>query len=72
MRSSQIKERDQPALAQFALELSFPVSFTPWIWKTNLAVSRPIMVMLTVDGSAAVSNNPQCGTEGGAITPLFK
>jgi hypothetical protein len=30
---------------------AFPVSSTAWIWKTDLAVSRPIMVMDTADGS---------------------
>src|SRR3954447_3143294 len=30
---------------------TFPISFTPWIWKTDLAVSRPIMVTLIAGGS---------------------
>src|SRR4051794_11522559 len=30
---------------------AFPVSSTAWTWKTDLAVSRPIMVMDTADGS---------------------
>ena len=42
---------------------TFPVSFTPWIWNTDLAVSRPIMVMLMAGGSlVAGSDNPHFGT----------
>src|SRR4051794_38904016 len=45
------------------LSSTFPVSFTPWIWKTDLAVSRPIMLRLMAGGSLlAGSDNPQCGT----------
>jgi hypothetical protein len=36
-------------LRNFRLIHVFPTSFTPWIWKTDLAVSRPIMVMLIVN-----------------------
>src|SRR4051812_27801661 len=45
------------------LSSTFPASFTPWIWKTDLAVSRPIMLMLMVGGSPVAGfNDPQCGT----------
>ena len=41
----------------------FPVSSTAWIWKTDLAVSRPIMVMLMAgDSFVAGSDNPHDGT----------
>ena len=42
---------DPAVLRNFRLISAFPASFTPWIWKTDLAVSRPIMVMLIVGGS---------------------
>src|ERR1700688_4674530 len=38
-------------LRSLRLISTFPVSFTPWTWKTDLAVSRPIMVMLMAGGS---------------------
>src|SRR5689334_24898021 len=45
------------------LSSAFPASLTPWIWKTDLEVSRPIMLMLILGGSlVAGSNDPQCGT----------
>src|SRR3954471_11918711 len=57
------EERDQLAPAQLRPSSTFPVSFTPWIWKTDLAVSRPIMLMLIAGGSfVAGSDNPHFGT----------
>src|SRR5689334_25260965 len=45
------------------LSSAFPASLTAWIWKTDLEVSRPIVVMLMVGGSDATgSDNPQYGT----------
>jgi hypothetical protein len=45
----------------------------PWTWKTDLAVSRPIMVMLITGGSlSAGSDNPHSGTlmPLGAVHPI--
>src|SRR4051794_40229680 len=50
-------------LRSLRLISAFPASSTPWIWKTDLAVSRPIMVMLIADGSfVAGADNPHPGT----------
>ena len=38
-------------LESLRLITAFPASFTAWTWKTDLAVSRPIMVMLIAGGS---------------------
>ena len=38
-------------LRSLRLISAFPTSFTAWTWKTDLAVSRPIMVML-IGGAA--------------------
>ena len=43
------------------LSSTFPASFTPWSWKTDLAVSRPIMLQQT----AGRLGHP----EGGAACP---
>ena len=59
----------------FRLISAFPVSSTPWIWKTVLAVSRPIMLMLIVGGSfVAGSDNPHDGTSMplGAVHPICR
>jgi hypothetical protein len=53
---------------------TFPVTFTPWIWNTDLAVSSPIMLMLMAGGSlVAGSDKPHFGTSMplGPSTPSF-
>src|SRR6202166_1907944 len=50
-------------LRSLRLISTFPASFTPCTWKTDLAVSRPIMVMLIAGGSFSTgSHDPYCGT----------
>ncbi len=50
-------------LRSLRLISTFPASFTAWTWKNDLAVSRPIMVMLIVGGSlSAGSHDPHFGT----------
>src|SRR5271156_4857642 len=46
-----LKKRDQLAPAQLPLDLRLSSLVHAWIWKTDFAVSRPIMVMLIVGGS---------------------
>ena len=51
----------------------FPAASTPWTWKTDLAVSSPIMVILMADGSlSAGSDDPHSGTSMplGAVHPI--
>src|SRR3954453_21002405 len=50
-------------LRSLRLTSVFPASSTAWTWKTDFAVSRPIMAMLIAGGSfSADSHDPQSGT----------
>src|SRR5664279_117445 len=59
-------------LRNLRLISTFPASFTPWIWNTDLDVSRPIMLTLIVGGSLVAGfDTPHCGTSmplGGSST----
>src|ERR1700733_4204093 len=50
-------------LCSFRLISTLPLSFTACSWKTDLAVSRPIMVILIAGAPLSTgSDNPYCGT----------
>src|SRR5215213_5488657 len=56
------------------LSCTLPVASMPWSWKTDLAVSRPIMVTLIAGGSlAAGTHDPHLGTSMplGAVHPIL-
>src|ERR671917_1103247 len=44
------------------LSWTVPPASTPWSWNTDLAISRPIMVMLTRTAPSAGLDNPHRGT----------
>jgi hypothetical protein len=58
-----LEERDQVVPLQLALHLQLSGLVNGVTWKTDLAVSRPIMVIPIAGGSLSTgSDNPYCGT----------
>ena len=55
-----LKERQDGRRFNWRRMTTWPAASTPWTWKTDLAMSRPIVVTVCMDSSSdrGIRNNP--------------